>query len=226
LATKGAFHLASAQDGETDAAAAADGDEGIAGLGARGGAADPLAGALALDWLDGDERARLICLGDGALVWANRIGQDDLVAGRDLALRDGIVQSPDRAGQRLFAALLEECGPVLASLVLPCADGDGDCLIRARQIGADAAQRYIGLTFHRTGSEFRALYADLDKVFCLTPAEHRVLGQLIDGSTADAIACAMRLSIETVRSHIRHIYAKLQVSSREGLFSRIRPYRL
>jgi DNA-binding CsgD family transcriptional regulator len=29
-----------------------------------------------------------------------------------------------------------------------------------------------------------------------------------------------------VRSHIRHIYAKMQVSSREGLFNKIRPYRL
>jgi DNA-binding CsgD family transcriptional regulator len=209
--------MASAQD---SGAVAADGDAAAA---ATGG---PFAGRLALDWLDTDERARLICAGDGALVWANRLAQDELMAGRDLRLNEGIVQPCARGEQRVFAAFVADCGPLLVSLVLPCGDGDGDLLVRARQIGVDAARRYIGLTFHRTGSEFRALYADLDQVFRLTPAEYRVLGQLIDGSTADAIARAMRLSIETVRSHIRHIYAKMQVSSREGLFNKIRPYRL
>ena len=105
-------------------------------------------------------------------------------------------------------------------------DGDGHLLLRGRQIGGGGETRYLGVGFHRTGSAFHAVYADLDKVFQLTPAEYRVLGEMIEGRTADAIARAMKLSIETVRSHIRHIYTKLQVSSREELFSKIRPYRL
>jgi DNA-binding CsgD family transcriptional regulator len=189
-------------------------------------AVDPLAARLALSWLDGDAIARLICTQDGALLWTNAAGQDALVRGGALELRDGLLQAGERGGQYLFARFVAELGPLPGSVALPFPDGDGHLLLRGRQIGGDSASRYLGITFHSTGSGFRALYADLEKVYQLTPAEYRVLGEMIDGRTADAIARLMKLSIETVRSHIRHIYSKMRVSSREELFSKISPFRL
>jgi len=189
-------------------------------------AADPLAARLALSWLDRDAVPRLICTQDGALLWTNEVGQDALIGGGALELRDGLLQASDRAGQYLFARFIADLGPLPGSVALPAPDGDGHLLLRGRQIGGDRGTRYLGLGFHPTGSGFRAVYADLDKVYQLTPAEYRVLGEMIDGRTADAIARLMKLSIETVRSHIRHIYAKMRVSSREELFSKISPFRL
>jgi len=187
---------------------------------------DPMASALALNWIDLDPRPSFICSDDLALIWANAAGQAELCNEGALELRDGRLQLCEGAGRAAFAAFLARCGPALSTIALPRAGDGGHILLRARQIGVDETSRYIGFHLQRDGDGFRAVYADLDTVFQLTPTEHRVLGELIEGRTADAIARAMNLSIETVRSHIRHIYAKTRVSSREELFCRIGPYRL
>ncbi len=48
----------------------------------------------------------------------------------------------------------------------------------------------------------------------LTDAETRVLRLLAEGLDNDAIAAALSLSINTVKTHIRHIFEKLNVSDR------------
>jgi DNA-binding NarL/FixJ family response regulator len=47
----------------------------------------------------------------------------------------------------------------------------------------------------------------------LTEKEREVLQHLVDGKSYKQIATASNISIETVRTHIKHIYSKLHVSS-------------
>ncbi|RYY50274.1 MAG: response regulator transcription factor [Chitinophagaceae bacterium] len=47
----------------------------------------------------------------------------------------------------------------------------------------------------------------------LTSKELQVLQQLVDGNGYKQVAAALNISIETVRTHIKHIYSKLHVSS-------------
>ncbi|MDQ8757999.1 LuxR C-terminal-related transcriptional regulator [Sphingosinicella sp. LHD-64] len=193
---------------------------------ARGGADAPEAGldqgALALAWLDLEPQPHLVCTRALELVWANEAGRAALAAGDDLRLSDGIIVARAQVHQQALAAFVKGCEAVLSTLALPAADGDGHLLLRGRQIGG--VDR-IGLTFLRTTS-FRALHADVERAFRLTPSEYRVLLRMIDGHTAEEIAGATRLSIETVRSHIRHIYAKMGVASREAMFAKTLPFRL
>ncbi len=51
----------------------------------------------------------------------------------------------------------------------------------------------------------------------LTPAEQRVLDQLILGLSNKAIAAALVLSPRTVESHVSHLLAKTQCRSRSQL---------
>ena len=51
----------------------------------------------------------------------------------------------------------------------------------------------------------------------LTPAEQRVLDQLILGLSTKAIAAALVLSPRTVESHVSHLLAKTQCRSRSQL---------
>ena len=99
-------------------------------------------------------------------------------------------------------------------------------LFRAWELRRSENQRYIGLIFYRSGAEFSLRYADLDKVFRLTASEHRILMLMLDGLTADELSQRLGSSLDTVRTHIRNIYGKLKVTSREGMFSRLRPYRV
>jgi DNA-binding NarL/FixJ family response regulator len=55
----------------------------------------------------------------------------------------------------------------------------------------------------------------------LTPKEKEILRQLARGLRYKEIADEMKISIETVRSHARHIYEKLQVQSRTEALNKI-----
>lgn len=53
----------------------------------------------------------------------------------------------------------------------------------------------------------------------ITPREIQVVAQVLEGYSSEAIATSLGISSGTVRIHRRNIYAKLQVSSQEELFS-------
>ena len=57
----------------------------------------------------------------------------------------------------------------------------------------------------------------------LTPREAEVLELLRDGRPNAQIAAALHITVETVRTHARHIYRKLGVSSRRDLRAPARP---
>lgn len=185
---------------------------------------DLLPAMLALDWIERDPVPRLICSDGLIIAWTNPAAREALAGGGDLELRDGQLATCDRARQGELCAFAKACDEVLGTLVLPRHGDDGYLLMRGRRIGAGGG--YIGLTFFTAGPDFHALYADLERAFGLTPAEHRVLLRMIEGQTAEAIADALHLSIETVRSHIRNLYTKMGVASREAMFARVAPFRL
>ena len=63
----------------------------------------------------------------------------------------------------------------------------------------------------------------LDGGDLLTPREADVLELLQDGATNAQIAQALSIGLETVRTHARHIYRKLGISSRRDLARLSRP---
>ena len=57
----------------------------------------------------------------------------------------------------------------------------------------------------------------------LTPTQRKVAEYACDGSTTQEIASTMQMSVETVRTHMREVYRRLDVASRVELASKIRP---
>lgn len=51
----------------------------------------------------------------------------------------------------------------------------------------------------------------------ITPREAQVLLSIEEGATNKEVAIRLNISLETVKSHIRHIYQKLEVNSRHAL---------
>jgi DNA-binding CsgD family transcriptional regulator len=179
----------------------------------------------ALDWLALD-KTPFVFLGDRlGVLWSNAAATAELEKRRDLEVRGGALAMIDRGRQAQLEHFLASAnGSGVCTWSVPRADGDGHLLFRAQRL-ADQPWR-CGVSFHGSGADFRADYADLHAVFGLTPAEDKVLAGLLDGLDANRIAERDGVSIETTRSHIRAIYLKLDVNSREGLFHRVRPYRL
>lgn len=61
-----------------------------------------------------------------------------------------------------------------------------------------------------------------DEYNSLTPREREILTYLEDGLRYKEIAGKLNLSVETVRTHIRNIYVKLQVQSRTEALNKVR----
>ena len=180
---------------------------------------------LALDWLALDERARVFVSDRLTLLWANDAARHFLAEEVDLEIRDNVLSTYNRGLQPVLTAFVANCGRDLQTLCLPQEGGTGRILFRAREVGAQAQSRFIGMSFHLSTKD-SARYADLKVGFELTPTEEKVLERLLGGSTADEISFACGVSIETIRTHIRSIYNKVGVTSREALFARLRPYRI
>lgn len=181
--------------------------------------------ALALDWLETEARPRLICALDLAFLWANPAGHA-LLQEKDLTLVEGRLTAGSAALQADLAAFVRGCGEAAASLRLPRPARGDFLLLHGRRLGNGGEPACVGITIARGGNGFTPRYADLGGMFQLTAAECRVLERLLRGDTVDAIAVSAGLSVETVRTHVRHIYAKLGADSREAMFARIRPFRL
>ena len=186
---------------------------------------DNLAAALALDWIEHDLMPRVIVADDLAILWSNIAGRSLLAQKRDLEERSGILSTVDRSKQPGLARFVTSAEVAVSSWAFKRSDGDGHLLFRAQRIDWGGGGMF-GICFFGSGSEFHVRYADLDTVFGLTPAEHRVLLDMLEGFEADRLSEIHAVSIETTRTHIRNIYAKLQVRSREALFHRLRPYRI
>lgn len=193
--------------------------------------AEPPVDDLALRWLALDARARMIVDQDMRILWSNAAAETELDRRRDMEAEDGVLRTVNRGLQRALHGFFGTCAAEPTSWRLPRSDGDGHLIIRAQRLtsnglGDGAGLCTYGVLLFGTGSDFEPRYADLDRVFGLTASEYRVLQRMIRGDDANAVAAALDVSVETVRSHIRGIYAKVEVTSREGLFSKLRPYRL
>lgn len=60
----------------------------------------------------------------------------------------------------------------------------------------------------------------------LTQAESRVVSMLVEGKRQEAMARGLGVSIRTVKSHCAHVYQKLGVSDKIGLFKLLSEYKL
>ena len=180
---------------------------------------------LALSWIEHDLMPRVIVADDLSILWSNVAARSMLAAKRDLEERDFTLSTVERSRQLALHHYVTSSEVAISSWALKRSDGDGHVLFRAQKIDWYGLGMF-GVCFFGSGEEFRVRYADLDVVFGLTGAEHRVLLDMLEGFAADQLSEIHSVSIETTRTHIRNIYAKLQVRSREGLFHRIRPYRI
>lgn len=156
------------------------------------------------------------------VLWANAAALSLTGRRGQISLGDNrLVLSPRRQedGLRTFLAGLGETAGVW---VLPAEEV---WLVRAEPVAPAEAPRAWLLTWQAMNRPDRYLWADIGAHLRLTPSETRILLSLLDGSTVAQTAAELSVSIQTARTHVRRIYAKLGVGNREQLFAVALPYR-
>lgn len=98
-------------------------------------------------------------------------------------------------------------------------------LVKAETIAPPNVPTAWLLTWQAMAQVDRYLWSDVGAHLRLTPSETRILLNLLQGFTVDETAAQLAVSVQTARTHVRRIYAKLGVSNREQLLAIALPYR-
>lgn len=176
------------------------------------GGPDAVCGRALANWIDSERRARLIVTRDLNVMWMNEAARRLRDEGEAFEMCDGRLtpRSAIIAGL-VAAARSEEAG----CAVVP-GEGGRHWVAWAREVCA-APDALIGLTLQRARSEIR--FQALIENHLLTPSEGRIIEMLLAGAETGRVAQALDISIETLRTHLKHAYQKLGVRSRGELFA-------
>lgn len=179
---------------------------------------------LAVKFLYNDRLPRLFVSHDLRVIWENRSAIELISSINQINISDGNLILSNKQDQNSLISLLNNSDLEKKIPMLPIPVQDGHLLISIDPMDFSSPAPIYSLSLISTEFSQATTYPHLEEIFGLTAAEYRTLARMLDGATADMLAERGGVSVETVRTHIRRIYTKLGVSSREGLFSRIRPY--
>ncbi|PWG03506.1 helix-turn-helix transcriptional regulator [Sphingosinicella humi] len=179
---------------------------------------------LLFRWAYNDPLPRVIIDDLRRLHWTNSAANAELASSQTFADQNGRLVIKTLGQSDAFKQFMEGADMTPSCFCVPAADGNGHMIISCQELAASNRTRYFGLLFRRAGRKEQIRCAALDQAFGLTRAEIRTLTSLLDGSTAEEISHDHGTTVATVRSHIKSIYSKLEVRSREALFHKARPF--
>jgi DNA-binding CsgD family transcriptional regulator len=170
-------------------------------------------------WMESDGEARMIVGDDLRLRWVSAAAE------RILSDRDSVLYCNGRLRPRSPKVDHE-----LRSFVSEATEtGATHCLTDSRTgkhivLTTTRLNDMVAITFHLSEQTAPLKLVDLHQAFGLTDAEHAVAEHLMNGHTAEETASRLGVGLETIRTHIKRAYAKLDVSSREAFFKRLRSF--
>lgn len=182
-------------------------------------------GAAALQWLEKDAHPRLIVSERCDIHWSNPAAEQLFSRQIGLESRSHVLTATEAASQAKLKSLFQQAEREPASVCIEQAGHDGWLVLRCVEV-ENGAGRMFCLAINRAGDGDVWQFDHLVECFGLTRAEHRVLQDLLAGHEAEALSTRHSVSIETTRSHIKSIYAKIGVNTREALFARLRGFRV
>lgn len=181
---------------------------------------------IAVTWLEESATPLVLLTENQRLIWANASAQELMTrhALRIDAL--GYVRSDVRetnlkiqSVRRQVYEALQQRGTWKSGAAVLAFPEIADCRVELREMTA-GENVLIGCSIMRGGQAVQDLTANLAQ-YGLTKTERKVVAMLAQGSTAAEISRANGGSLLTVRTHIKRIYAKMNVNSREKMFARL-----
>jgi DNA-binding CsgD family transcriptional regulator len=176
-------------------------------------------------WLDLDTPDRFLVDRQGKVLWCRmqdhgpKLGHDETT--HQLKIRVGGTLPPDLLLAILNAGSLVKAGRGRIALVESGPHGE-TFVARVTALGEPKVGP-LGVTIVSYRGLSEEVCADLKRLWDLSSGEIRILAMTFRGLTVQEVAEKADISIETVRTHIRHIYAKIGVNSREALFATLGP---
>ena len=166
--------------------------------------------------------AQLIVEPSGRILWLSAASTVLAEASACIALEKGELSGRTRHTELLLRKLLEDAqaasGPV-DQLVSRAANDIPELFLRARTCSGqkDGA---IAITIRQLDRKVDDI-PDLTRLYGLTPTEQQITAMMLQGRSVTEIAEELHKSVLTVRTHIKRTYVKLNVGTKEQLFSAV-----
>jgi DNA-binding CsgD family transcriptional regulator len=158
---------------------------------------------------------------DLRVVWMNDAASR-LLREHTAGIKNGRIHLSQRGQQKSFEEFLSGSPLASDSWSLDLTNGRGALVFRCRMVP-------------ETGHTLLSIYStevpsthlpDVKGLLGLTPSEARIVKGLVGGRRADELSEDLGVSLETVRTHIRRIYLKTGVNSREQLIAKVSAFRV
>ena len=168
---------------------------------------------------------------DAAILHANEAARQMIDAGGPIAASGGHLSAPkpdatEELKNAIRLAQADEAGIGAAGIGVPLADKDMSAAtatvlplargpIRTRLVPRAAAAVFVSSAAAPSSDDI----GTVARTFGLTPAETRLLEQLVTGASLADVARAVGIALATAKTHRRHIFAKMGVSRRTELLA-------
>jgi len=176
-----------------------------------GGLSPQLCNFALMRWLEAESKARMMLSSDLMVRWMSNEARA-LVDSGHLKVMDGRL-SPRTA---VVADLLHSCKMNVASCAIVEDSEHRSWVVWARRL-CNPPISLIGVIFQRP--RLSAQFSALVDTHTLTPTEGRVVEMLLNGLETGRIAQILNVSNETLKTHLKHAYSKMNVKSRGELFA-------
>lgn len=158
---------------------------------------------------------------DGRLVWCNAAAMRLLQENSPIVLRNGLLGTRRSAAMAAFRSWLKDVSEEPSFHIVRGNVPQGNVVIQAMAV-LGAKGEVVGCRLRSASA--RTDIADLTMALGVTPAQSGIVQRMILGSSLEQISEETGLSITTVRTHLRNVYARLGISSRDELFRLCLPY--
>lgn len=189
------------------------------------GLLEPGLDIAALDWLERDPSPRLIVRHDLFVCWLNSAAKAFLIHVPDIDLSGGVLLFSNKIAEARFTRFVTSV-VLSGSLYLGSEERQDFLLVRAERLPDGAAGPMVAVTMNsRSWAAQSVRFEGLEIAFSLTPREVHIVTLLARGNSVASIVTEADCAVETVRRHVKNIYVKIGVSTREELLNRLQPFR-
>jgi DNA-binding CsgD family transcriptional regulator len=166
---------------------------------------------------------------NGKVLHANRAASDMFTKGWPIRIANGVIQAEDRkTTELLLKALRYVAGEahtspperVLLEIALsPSSSSNGAAVgsLKPILLGDGEPEPIIALFVKQRSERLQTYLSGIAECYDLTPAETRTIEQLMHGGNVAEVAMALKVSENTVKSHLQNIFTKTGTSRQADL---------
>jgi DNA-binding CsgD family transcriptional regulator len=171
-------------------------------------------------FLFGESVAKVVTDEKGRILWSSPGAEAVTADNSCVTIENGELSGRTRYSDSILREVVSAIDKVdhpVDQLIAAAIEDGPQLFVRAQAVPSNGF-RLKSFTIRRLDRDVSHI-PDLHRLYGLTRTEQQIVKQMIQGQSVSEIAAEIHKSVLTVRTHVKRIYSKLHVGSKEQLFS-------